>query len=298
MASWSYSLVDTAGQFTWRFADFDNGDAAQLECWFKRTGVSTGVIHLNNGFTADITSANVKTMEFNAQFSTHSVHGWLRREVPDADCMLGAKFWNGTSFEDYSPQDSTQIIEAKKSGWAATAVFVNHSVHYRISFFPHPIQTRVDTGAQRPVYIPLKPTIPIIDYPAVDENLYASFCLDGLPDALVEQIRCPITLTLMRQPVIAPDGFTYEFAAIKKWLEKHDTSPATNGRLESKRLIINHAVRKMIAGMVAGQIRVVRKKNKEVASSEVEADQTEPKKKKKKKTPTEKAAEAFAAANP
>ena len=293
MASWSYSIVDTAGQFTWRFADFDNGDAAQLECWFKRTGVSTGVIHLNNGFTADVTSANVKTMEFNAQFGTHSVNGWLRREVPDADCMLGAKFWNGASFEEYSPQDSTQIIEAKKFGHTTTAVFVHHSVHYRISFSPHPIQTRVDTGVQRPLYIPIEPVIPIIDYPVVDENLYASFCLDGLPDALVEQIRCPITLMLMRQPVIAPDGFTYEFAAIKKWLEKHDTSPATNERLESKRLFINHAMRKMIAGMVAEQIRVVRKKK---AASEVETDQ--PKPKKKKKTPMEKAADAFAAANP
>ena len=194
------------------------------------------------------------------------------------------------------PQDSTQIIEAKKSGWAATAVFVD-SVHYRISFFPHPIQTRVDTGAQRPVYIPLKPTIPIIDYPVVDENLYASFCLDGLPDALVEQIRCPITLTLMRQPVMAADGFTYEFEDIKKWLEKHDTSPATGGRLESKRLIINHAVRKMIAGMVAEQIRVVRKKKKQKQVEADQTDQTEPKKK-KKKTPMEKAADAFAAANP
>lgn len=293
MASWSFSIVDASGQCTWRFADFDNADAAQLECWFKRTGVSTGVIHLNNyGFAADITSANVKTMEFNAQFSTHSVNGWLRREVPDTDFMLGAKFWNGTSFQDYSPQDSTQIIEAKKFGHATTAVFVNHSVHYRISFSPHPIQTRVDTGAERPVYIPIEPVFPIIDYPAVDENLYASFCLDGLPDALVEQIRCPITLTLMRQPVMAADGFTYEFAAIRKWLEKHDTSPATNERMESKRLLINHAVRKMIAGMVAEQIRVVRKKKKQV-----EADQTEPKKK-KKKTPMEKAADAFAAANP
>ena len=290
-ASWSFRIVDASGQFT----DFNNGDAAQLECWFKRTGVSTGVIHLSNyGFAADVTSANVKTMEFNAQFATHPAQGWLRRVVPDAGCMLGAKFWNDTSFQDYSPQDSTQIIEAKKFGYATTAVFVN-SVHYRISLHPYPIQTRVDTGMQRPVYIPIEPVIPIIDYPAVDENLYASFCLDGLPDALVEQIRCPITLTLMRQPVMAADGFTYEFEDIKKWLEKHDTSPATGGRLESKRLIINHAVRKMIAGMVAEQIRVVRKKKKQVEADQT--DQTEPKKK-KKKTPMEKAADAFAAANP
>ena len=92
-----------------------------------------------------------------------------------------------------------------------------------------------------------------------------------------------------------PTASSYEFAAIKKWLEKHDTSPATNERLESKRLFINHAVRKMIAGMVAEQIRVVRKKKK-VASAK-ETDQPEPPKK-KKKTPLEKATEAFAAANP
>ena len=145
---------------------------------------------------------------------------------PDAECKLGASFWTGFTYQAYTPQHSTQIIEAKKAGCKSTAVYVDN-VHYRISFSPHLLQTRVDTGAQRPVYVPLEPVIPIIDYPPVDESLYAKFCFDGLPDAFIEQIKCPITHELMRQPVMATDGFTYEFAAIQKWLNKKQTSPQT-----------------------------------------------------------------------
>ena len=41
-------------------------------------------------------------------------------------------------------------------------------------------------------------------------------------------------------PVVAEDGHTYERFAIKKWLENPNTSPLTNKKLYSKRLIPNH----------------------------------------------------------
>ena len=40
--------------------------------------------------------------------------------------------------------------------------------------------------------------------------------------------------------MVAEDGHTYEKFAIKKWLENHNTSPLTNKKLYSKRLIPNH----------------------------------------------------------
>ena len=82
--------------------------------------------------------------------------------------------------------------------------------------------------------------------------------------------------------------------------------PQTNERLESPRLIINHTVRKLIAGIVAEQIRVVRKRKKVAPEVAQEADgsgsrwlrkKVEPKKK-KKQSASEKAADAFFAANP
>ena len=42
------------------------------------------------------------------------------------------------------------------------------------------------------------------------------------------------------------DGFTYERAAISKWLEDHNTSPNTGAPLEFKMLIPNQSLRSMI----------------------------------------------------
>jgi hypothetical protein len=36
---------------------------------------------------------------------------------------------------------------------------------------------------------------------------------------------CPITHELMTDPVIDPDGNSYERLAIESWLQQHSTSP-------------------------------------------------------------------------
>ena len=57
---------------------------------------------------------------------------------------------------------------------------------------------------------------------------------------------CPITLSLMRDPVIAADGHSYERDAITQWFAANSTSPKTGGRLLSTALIPNHALRNTI----------------------------------------------------
>jgi hypothetical protein len=64
----------------------------------------------------------------------------------------------------------------------------------------------------------------------------------GIP----EHLTCPITLEIMRDPVIAADGHTYERANIEEWLATHDTSPRTNLPLEHGLLISNVNIRKAI----------------------------------------------------
>ena len=55
---------------------------------------------------------------------------------------------------------------------------------------------------------------------------------------------CPITDEIMRDPVIAADGHTYERRAITEWFAHHDTSPNTNLVLDNKHWILpNHNVR-------------------------------------------------------
>ncbi|KAJ0253769.1 U-box domain-containing protein 32 [Hirschfeldia incana] len=54
---------------------------------------------------------------------------------------------------------------------------------------------------------------------------------------------CPIFREVMKDPLIAADGFTYEAEAIREWLANgHDTSPMTNLTMEDCNLIPNHAL--------------------------------------------------------
>ena len=62
---------------------------------------------------------------------------------------------------------------------------------------------------------------------------------------------CPVSLDLLRDPVMAADGFTYEREAIKRWLETHDTSPQTNDKLPHRTLTPNIALRQAVKEWVA-----------------------------------------------
>ncbi|CAD6241624.1 unnamed protein product [Miscanthus lutarioriparius] len=66
---------------------------------------------------------------------------------------------------------------------------------------------------------------------------------DGAPSYFL----CPILKEVMRDPQIAGDGFTYEAEAIVEWLGSgHDTSPMTNLKLPTRKLVPNHALRSAI----------------------------------------------------
>ena len=53
-------------------------------------------------------------------------------------------------------------------------------------------------------------------------------------------------MDLMRDPVLAMDGHTYERSEIERWLADHQTSPKTNAPLPSKMLVPNHSVKSMV----------------------------------------------------
>ena len=64
---------------------------------------------------------------------------------------------------------------------------------------------------------------------------------DG-PD-VPDELRCPISCELFRDPVIAADGFNYEREHIETWFAEHSTSPKTNAALGSTMLTPNHQLR-------------------------------------------------------
>lgn len=58
---------------------------------------------------------------------------------------------------------------------------------------------------------------------------------------------CPITQDIMTDPVIRPDGHTYERTAIESWLNSgHNRSPMTREPMTSRNLIPNIALRNLI----------------------------------------------------
>ncbi|GLU11629.1 hypothetical protein SLE2022_283620 [Rubroshorea leprosula] len=66
--------------------------------------------------------------------------------------------------------------------------------------------------------------------------------------AIPDDFRCPISLELMKDPVIVSTGQTYERSCIEKWLEAgHRTCPKTQQTLTSKTLTPNYALRSLIA---------------------------------------------------
>jgi hypothetical protein len=55
----------------------------------------------------------------------------------------------------------------------------------------------------------------------------------------------------MTDPVIAPDGHTYDREPIFRWLQSHDTSPKTGERLTGKKdLLPNHNLLRLIRDLI------------------------------------------------
>ena len=61
-----------------------------------------------------------------------------------------------------------------------------------------------------------------------------------------EDFYCPITGSLMVNPVSEPDGHTYEKTAILEWLSTNQTSPLTRNHLTESDLTDNVAMKKSI----------------------------------------------------
>ena len=71
---------------------------------------------------------------------------------------------------------------------------------------------------------------------------------------LKQDLRCPITLEVMADPVIASDGHSYEREAIQRWFQTHRTSPLTGRVMPNQDLIPNHRLRTLIQDMLQDMV--------------------------------------------
>jgi len=70
---------------------------------------------------------------------------------------------------------------------------------------------------------------------------------NGERDDVPENYLCPISQTIMKDPVIvAETGHTYERSKIADWLKQHNTDPLTKINLKSRALVENIALRNAI----------------------------------------------------
>ena len=78
-------------------------------------------------------------------------------------------------------------------------------------------------------------------------NNYNNYYFETLirPDII-----CPISLSIMVDPVIAADGHTYERLYIEKWFIKSNNSPKTNKILHNKKLISNYNLKSIISCII------------------------------------------------
>ncbi|XP_059208038.1 WD repeat, SAM and U-box domain-containing protein 1 [Centropristis striata] len=75
------------------------------------------------------------------------------------------------------------------------------------------------------------------------EQLKSESVCSGVPDEFL----CPITRELMKEPVIAADGYSYERDAIESWINtKNRSSPMTNLPLLTTLLTPNHTLKMAI----------------------------------------------------
>jgi len=65
----------------------------------------------------------------------------------------------------------------------------------------------------------------------------------------IEHFKCPISLHIFADPVIAADGFIYERTAIQDWLSTHDYSPQTKEKMDTI-LISNKPMKSMVSELL------------------------------------------------
>lgn len=65
-------------------------------------------------------------------------------------------------------------------------------------------------------------------------------------DTEIESFLCPISMEIMKDPVITPDGITFDRQSILDWLEKNNYCPLTKNPLEKHQLIPNRNLKEAI----------------------------------------------------
>ena len=92
------------------------------------------------------------------------------------------------------------------------------------------------------------------------EQSHKELTRSGIPDwKPPDAFCCPVTLELMREPVIASDGHTYERTTLQRLLETTKCSPLTRERLQTNVMVPNFNLKKRIRDLPEEVCRIIRR---------------------------------------
>ena len=82
--------------------------------------------------------------------------------------------------------------------------------------------------------------------PGQTDTSDGNFITANEDDKVYQTMMCPISQTLMNDPVVTPYGISYERNSIEEWLKNHDTDPMTHQHLTKDMLVTNYTLKSII----------------------------------------------------
>lgn len=83
-------------------------------------------------------------------------------------------------------------------------------------------------------------------------------------ESIEKSFECPITRLIIKRPVIAADGHTYDQGAIEEWFENKKTSPLTGEPMANTNLIPNHHLKSQIEAFMDAKKKGIAEAIKEI----------------------------------
>lgn len=173
------------------------------------------------------------------------------------------QFWDDHSWVPCDDFSQSTIIDAKLAGRDQICIHLDmpHPVVFSIILNDHGgyMMQINNHGRARPVRMLGNTTsLGSID-PTYELGSDEAKDFDAIDDAdsdnkIVPELKCPINMTLMRLPVVAADGRSYELRAIQRHMLTKNTSPVTGQPLAHMHLTINHNLRAITRDFVRSEI--------------------------------------------
>ncbi|MCB1136078.1 MAG: U-box domain-containing protein [Chlamydiia bacterium] len=201
-----------------------------------------------------MTSPSLDTAAAQALFAAP----WTKTSLPNVESPDRTLIWQGhavtrsvfrNDFRHHLPAGSEAKMETL--GLAVGELFNTYGIdNYCLDVRYNPLDDN-DCGTIEAIFVPpdvytahIQPYLDgILDKTESSSSIYVPPSEDK---AEIELPECPITGAPMEDPVIDPEGYSYERSAIEAWLQQNPHSPVTRSSLKIKQLVPNRALKELM----------------------------------------------------